>query len=239
MRPYLFTAIPLFCLFSLMQNNEAMKRPSATQTCEEDVSDKACVPFPISNELLNQWRNSTASTNFKKALDRIAQGDSVFILTDVGWFIDSEINCMISIFPHITTVALDNYDILPAQMVRLIEALKHNGRVVTLSLKNTNTGYESAGSISDMLQHNDTLKKLYLSHNHIGARGARLICEGIQNNPNSALIELNLRYNQISLKDTLAIYSPLIKLRPGITLYSEYPEICATSATPSAPKERS
>ena len=207
-----------------------MKRPLTTQTCQEDAStssdNKVCAPYTIGDETLIEWQKQTLSTDFLSAINNVAQGSTTFTLMKGGWFIDSEIDCIISIFPYVNTIILDNYDISFSQMARLTEALKHNDTIVALSLKNTNIGYEGAESLADMLLHNNTLRILYLSHNHIGARGAKLICEGIQNNPDSALMELNLRYNHMNLEETLAVYSPLIELKPYIRLYSEYPEIC-------------
>lgn len=238
-------------LISSFSEEKTWKQKSTESTFEEaaappkrkrraiacDTLGKKQEALPINDRLFIEWQKQTDSNEFHAAIERIAKGSNALLLTGDGWFVDSEIDCIISIFSYVTTVVLDNYEITLTQMEQLMRALKDNTSIEKLSLKNTSTGYASAEKISDMLRYNHTIKVLYLSHNHIGPRGVKLICEGIQSNPSSALIELNLRYNRVSLEDTLAVYSPLIKFRPNIVLYSEYSEIDVKTETLPIPED--
>ncbi|MCR5225132.1 MAG: hypothetical protein K6C34_03530 [Alphaproteobacteria bacterium] len=192
--------------------------------------DEIC-EFRFSDATLCKYLRQTMSSTFRLAILKIAEGDSELKLVDGNWFIPSEISCIIDMFPYLSTVILNNYDIPHMYMSQLANGLKENSTITILSFIKTNTGDESANSLSDMLKHNHTVQALYLNHNNISYVGTNSICEGIEGNPKSALTMLNLRYNQIGTQNASNICERLKKTNPSITLYIQHNALSQMSSS--------
>eukprot|EP00794_Sanderia_malayensis_P014126 gene14126-15604_t len=98
------------------------------------------------------------------------------------------------------------------------DALKENSSLIELDLSNNRITVEGAGHLNKGLLQNDTLRILRIGQNPMQSQGAYLILMAIKNNPNIALVEIELTGIQVN-SDFYALLRELSELHPKLQVF--------------------
>ena len=99
--------------------------------------------------------------------------------------------------PTLTALNLDDEDIKDKGMAVLVESLKKNRTIRSLSLAHTGLGAPSGPVLEDLLRHNSALTELDVSDNVLGEAGVVALANSLRTShalaPNRTLLRLRLK----------------------------------------------